>query len=108
MALPARFWLMRSTSGLVVVLELLRFELTRLLVHDVLRQISMSLVTLTSLDLVEILLRIADLIRVAQQRADETLVHRLERDDVLAVSTTRPIPTLSISRMVSRITAKAS
>jgi hypothetical protein len=45
----------------------------------------MSLVTFHVLDVVEILLRIPDLIGIAQKRSHEPLVHRLERDDVLAV-----------------------
>jgi hypothetical protein len=45
----------------------------------------MSLVTLTSLDLVEIFVLGPHFVRVAQQRSNEALVERFERDDVLAV-----------------------
>jgi hypothetical protein len=45
---------------------------------------------------------------VPEQRSHRSLVHRLNRDDVRLVSTTRPIATLFISRMVLRMTAKAS
>ena len=61
------------------------------------------------LDLVKILLRIADFVRVAQQRSHQTLIQRLQCDDVLSrlvkhkASRSRP---LFISRIVSRITAK--
>jgi hypothetical protein len=37
------------------------------------------------LDILEILLLAANFVRIAQQRADEPLVERLERDDVLPV-----------------------
>ncbi len=71
--------------GLVVILEFLGVERARLLVDDVPCEVEHVLGDFDVLDLVEVLLLGADLVGVAQQRTDETLLQRLERDNVLAV-----------------------
>jgi hypothetical protein len=68
-----------------LVLELVGFEVAGLLGHNVPGQIQHVLGDFDILDLVKILVRAADLVRIAQQRSDEPLLQRLERDDVLAV-----------------------
>ena len=60
-------------------------------------------------DLLEKPLLGADLLGMAEQRADHSSDLGLERDDVLAARQHRAaIPTIFMSRMVLRITAKAS
>ena len=61
-----------------------------LLVDDVLGEIEHVLGDFDVLDLVEILRLAAHLVGIAQQRADQPLLHRLERDDVLAVGQHHP------------------
>jgi hypothetical protein len=70
---------------LVMVLELFRLEMAGLLRDDVLGDIEHVLGDLHVLDVIEILRRIAHLVRVAQQHAHQTFVTRFQRDDVLAV-----------------------
>src|SRR5207244_1384857 len=70
-----------NQRGLIVILEFLGVERARLLVDDVPREVEHVLGDLHVLDLVEVLLLGADLVGVAQQRTDETLLQRLERDD---------------------------
>src|ERR1700744_6508712 len=70
--------------GLIVVLEFFGLEAARLLADDVLGEIEHVLRDVHVLDLVEIFIGAAHFVRVAQQRADQSFFHRLERDDVLA------------------------
>ena len=72
-------------GGFVLVLELVRLEVARLLVDDVPGEIEHVLGDFHVLDVVEIFGRIADFVGIAQQRSHQALVQRLERDDVLAV-----------------------
>jgi hypothetical protein len=93
----------------VLILELFRLEATSLLVDDVSREIEHVLGDFDVLDIVEILPRIAHLVRIAQQRPIRPLSSGSSAMMCSRfVSTTRPIATFFISRMVSRITAKAS
>ena len=68
-----------------MVLKLLGIEYACLLVHNVPGEVERVFGNFDILDLVEVLLLGADLVGVAQQRTDEPLLQRLERDDVLAV-----------------------
>jgi hypothetical protein len=71
-------------GGFVLVLELIGLESSLLLVHDCFARSSMSFVT-NVLDVVEIIPPRSVLGRVAQQRADQSLLQRFE-DAVKALS----------------------
>ena len=84
--LPARFWLMRSTSAVSYwSSNLSGSKWPALLVDDVPGEIEHVLGDFDVLDLVEILVFGSDFVGVAQQRPHQPLVERLERDDVLTV-----------------------
>jgi hypothetical protein len=84
--LPARFWLIRSTSAVSYwSSNLSGSKLPAFCSTMCLARSSMSLVTLTSWISSKIFRRIPDLVRIAQQRPHQSLVERLKRDDVLAV-----------------------
>ncbi|OIQ69600.1 hypothetical protein GALL_487970 [mine drainage metagenome] len=68
-----------------MILELVGLERSGLLLDDVLGEIQHIPGDLHVLDVVEILLFAAYLVRVAQQRAHQALAERLQRDDVFAV-----------------------
>ena len=68
-----------------MVLELVRFEPPRLLLHDVPGEIEHVLGDFDVLDVVEILCLRAHFVWVAQQRSHQSLVQRLQRYDVLAI-----------------------
>ena len=65
-----------------MIFEFLRFERSGFLLHDVLRKVQHILGDFDVLDLVEIFLRIADFVGVAQQRAHQSLIERLQCDDM--------------------------
>jgi hypothetical protein len=69
----------------VLVLELIGLEGSGLLIHDMLGEIEHVFHNFDVLDVVEVLRLAAHLIGIGQQRTDQPLLHRLERDDVLAV-----------------------
>ena len=76
---------MRSTRcRFVLILELVRFEPSGLLLHDVPSEIEHVLGDFDVLDVVEMFLLGAHFVGVAEQRAHQPLVQRLERDDVFA------------------------
>jgi len=77
-------------SRFVVILEYLGIERAGLLVDDVLCEVEHMLGDFNVLDLVRILLLRSHFVRVAQQRADPTLVEWLKRDDVLSVGQHHP------------------
>jgi hypothetical protein len=63
----------------------LGLEAARFLVHDVLSEVEHVFGDFDGLDLVEVFVLGPHLVRIAQQRADQSLLQRLERNDVLAV-----------------------
>jgi hypothetical protein len=69
----------------VLVFEFAGFERAGLLLDDVPGEVEHVLGDFDVLDLVEIFGRIADFVWIAQQGADQPLVHRLQSNDVLAV-----------------------
>ncbi len=62
-------------GGFVLVFELVRLEVARLLVDDVPGEIEHVLGDFDILDVVEILVRRTHLVRIAQQRPHQALVH---------------------------------
>ena len=77
-------------SSFVLVFELVRLEVTRLLVDDVPGEIEHVLGDFDVLDIVEIFRFGAHFVGIPQQRSHQALVERLERDDVLAVGQHHP------------------
>lgn len=75
-----------NEGSFVLVFELVRLEVTLLLIDDVLGEIKHVLGDFDVLDIVEIFLRGPDLVGIAQQGPNQPLVQRLQRDDVLAIS----------------------
>ncbi|MBV8755129.1 MAG: hypothetical protein JO328_19920 [Hyphomicrobiales bacterium] len=82
---PACFFLISSTSAVSAVDERARIEIGRLAVQNVLGELEHVGREFAVRDVLEILRGVADLIGVAQRRAEQAFVLRLEGDDVLAL-----------------------
>src|SRR5829696_1023764 len=68
---------------LVAVLELVRFEVAGLGLHNVLREIEHLLLDLDVRNVLEIIRLVPDLVGVTQERAHQSFSARLQRDHVL-------------------------
>src|ERR1700734_3292439 len=68
----------------ILILELLRLEVTSLRFDDVESEVQHVLWDLLVLDVVEIIRLLAHFVRVAQRHTEHSLVPGLQRDDVLA------------------------
>src|SRR5262249_35207411 len=81
---PARFFFSSSFSVFIMIFEFFRFEMPRFGLDDMRRELQHILRDLFVLDLVEILVLLADLVGVAQRDPEQAFAARLECDDVFA------------------------